>query len=131
MEGMYHINCFSSSLCFGLVSPENWGRSYPILISFILNLRSSLGFRNATNLTDSVVISVMDSKREDFLGVTSLPISELISRSAKEGYVTQWCSLVERKGKKDRWAGGEVLVECNLVNDEVNSFCMEGFHCQR
>ncbi|KAI8813334.1 hypothetical protein BJ742DRAFT_672735, partial [Cladochytrium replicatum] len=80
----------------------------------------------ATNLTDAVMISVFEKGSgkliggEDvFLGRHRIAISDLITTSAKEGYVERWCELKPRpNGKKDRSVGGEVLVEFTIHHDD-------------
>ncbi|KAI8803617.1 hypothetical protein BJ742DRAFT_682975 [Cladochytrium replicatum] len=80
----------------------------------------------ATNLTDAVMISVFEKGSgkmiggEDvFLGRHRIAISDLITTSAKEGYVERWCELRGRpNGKKDKSVGGEVLVEFTIHHDD-------------
>lgn len=70
------------------------------------------------NLTDKIHLFVMDRKKDDFLGCVKLTMGDLITLCAKEGYVRRWHSLIPRdEKKKDKWVGGEILLEFSLSND--------------
>ncbi|ORX53699.1 hypothetical protein BCR32DRAFT_288105 [Anaeromyces robustus] len=80
----------------------------------------------AKNLTESINIAVWDKKDkekkkiwkkdhgDEFLGHIKLNISDLINQSARVGYISQWYDLEKRKDKKDKYAGGRVLIEAGV-----------------
>jgi hypothetical protein len=70
------------------------------------------------NLTDKVFLFVWDKRKDDFLGCVKLGMGDLINLCAKEGYVRRWHSLVPRdEKKKEKYVGGEILLEFSLSND--------------
>src|SRR5690606_11271446 len=73
----------------------------------------------ATNLTDKVCVAVYDKSKDQFLGRTKLSFGEMITVSAKEGYVGRWCTLEGRGDKKDKYIGGEVLIEFSLDEQDA------------
>ncbi|KAJ3277587.1 hypothetical protein HK104_003178, partial [Borealophlyctis nickersoniae] len=72
----------------------------------------------ATNLTDKVVVAVYDKAKDHFLGRVKLGFQEMITASAKEGYVGRWYPLEGRGNSKDKYVGGEVSVEFSLNQKE-------------
>ncbi|KAJ3216092.1 hypothetical protein HK099_006017 [Clydaea vesicula] len=69
------------------------------------------------NLTDTVSVNCWDQKKDDFLGNVKLSIGELISTGAKGGYQRRWCNLLPKdEKKKDKYVGGEILIEFCVDN---------------
>ncbi|KAJ1551745.1 hypothetical protein HK096_002450 [Nowakowskiella sp. JEL0078] len=88
----------------------------------------------AKNLTDIIAISVFDSNggksklgkvtKDEFLGRGIIVMGELITASAKAGYVSRWCALGARSEKKDKdknSVGGEVLIEMTIHEEKKTS----------
>lgn len=72
------------------------------------------------NLTDVVLINVFCKRKEEFLGTARINVGDLVSQCARKGIIQQTLVLVAREGKKDRFAGGEVLIEANLDKQVYN-----------
>ncbi|KAI8927542.1 hypothetical protein BC831DRAFT_451831 [Entophlyctis helioformis] len=73
------------------------------------------------NLTDKIQIEVWDRSKDQFLGLARININEIITRSAREGYITQWLRLEPRDPKyKDKYVGGDLLIEATVDNDDAN-----------
>jgi hypothetical protein len=72
----------------------------------------------AKNLTDRVVITVIDKKKDDCLGQVIIPFGELITLAARDGYLRKWYTLKPREGKKDKYIGGELYIEAGIPAGE-------------
>ncbi|ORX51376.1 hypothetical protein BCR36DRAFT_40220 [Piromyces finnis] len=89
----------------------------------------------AKNLTEAIDIAVWDKKTKDkkkiwkkdqgdeFLGHIKFSISDLINQFAREGYISKWYDLGKRQDKKDKYAGGKILIEASIgetadINEE-------------
>ncbi|KAJ3328963.1 hypothetical protein HDU76_008921 [Blyttiomyces sp. JEL0837] len=71
----------------------------------------------ATNLTDKIILTVWDRRKDDFLGQVRLTIGDLITQAAKEGFVSRFYRLMPRDGaagRRDKYVGGEVLLEMSI-----------------
>ncbi|KAJ3123539.1 hypothetical protein HK098_001842 [Nowakowskiella sp. JEL0407] len=79
------------------------------------------------NIMDSVTIFVNESadggigKKDVLIGSVKVGLSEIISESAKAGYVSRWFTLAkEKKDKKEKDGNtvvGEILLEFNIHNE--------------
>ena len=76
------------------------------------------------NLTDRIQITVFDKKKNECLGMVKLLVADLISKSAKEGYLGKWIPLLQRdEKKKEKYVGGDIFVEVTLDKDSVEDVC--------
>jgi hypothetical protein len=79
---------------------------------------------SVTNTTESLSIEVYDKaqgggklfgeKKDEFLGVVRLKMSDLIKKCRTAKNVASWVKL-QRKTSKDKYAGGEVRIEAQLL----------------
>jgi hypothetical protein len=68
-----------------------------------------------TSNSDQILLQVMDSKRDQFLGQTFLDISQIIRYCEKSGKYENWLELEPKLGKsKDKYIGGKILVAISL-----------------
>ncbi|KAJ3061290.1 hypothetical protein HK102_009166, partial [Quaeritorhiza haematococci] len=77
----------------------------------------------AKNLQDRIVLAVWDKRKDEFLGLVSVGMSEVITGVAKEGYIRRWYKLGPRSGDKkgkDKYVGGEVLIEAQMKDNGNN-----------
>ncbi|KAJ3164758.1 hypothetical protein HK101_000371 [Irineochytrium annulatum] len=66
-------------------------------------------------LSDKIVVSVWDVKKDYFLGQVRLSVGDVVSRCRREGYVSEWFRLEARSARsKDKYVGGEILLEFNI-----------------
>ncbi|KAJ8328778.1 hypothetical protein QVD99_004525 [Batrachochytrium dendrobatidis] len=73
------------------------------------------------NLTDKIHVEVWDSLKDQFLGIAKVNISDVITRSAREGYISMWIRLEPRDAKnKDKYVGGKILLEAAIDKDDNN-----------
>jgi len=82
----------------------------------------------AKNIADSITITVWDKKEkekkkiwkkdnnDEFLGQIKISITEFINESVRVGYISKWYNLEKRKDKKDKYAGGKILIEAGVGN---------------
>jgi len=80
----------------------------------------------AKNLADSITIIVWDKKdkekkkiwkkdsSDEFLGQVKISIQSFINESVRVGYISKWYDLEKRKDKKDKNAGGKILIEAGV-----------------
>lgn len=78
----------------------------------------------AKNLTENIILRVWDKKakgkfwkkddNDECLGQVSISVGELITKSAKSGYISQWYPLGKRPDKKDKYVGGRILLEAGM-----------------
>ncbi|OUM69158.1 hypothetical protein PIROE2DRAFT_57650 [Piromyces sp. E2] len=78
----------------------------------------------AKNLTENITLKVWDKKakgkfwkkddNDEFLGMTTISVGELITKSARSGFISQWYPLGKRADKKDKHVGGQILVEATM-----------------
>lgn len=71
------------------------------------------------NIADSIVVSVMDARKDEHLGQVTLKMGDIISMTAMGKTMSDWFPLTSRPGKKDKWAGGMILIEAYIKNEEV------------
>ena len=76
----------------------------------------------AKDLTDKITLKVWDGKKgkgkiwkkesnDEFLGMVTISIAEIIKMTYQSGYVSQWYQLGKRADKKDKHVGGQILIE--------------------
>ncbi|ORX85927.1 hypothetical protein BCR32DRAFT_290389 [Anaeromyces robustus] len=72
------------------------------------------------DITENITLKIWDKKAkgkfwkkddDEFLGMISISMGELINRTARSGYFSQWYNLNKRPDKKDKYAGGQILIE--------------------
>ncbi|KAJ1561542.1 hypothetical protein HK096_004316, partial [Nowakowskiella sp. JEL0078] len=68
---------------------------------------------------EKLVLSVWDRRKNYFLGEVSLLLNEVKEWCEKEEYLNRWYPLQPRKGMKDKYIGGEILLEAILADEEV------------
>jgi hypothetical protein len=67
------------------------------------------------DLSDKIVVSVWDRRKDDFLGQAKLTMGDLIQTSSREGYLSGWYRLGPRDGRnKDKYVGGNILIEFTI-----------------
>lgn len=66
---------------------------------------------------DAVLINVFCKRKDEFLGTSKVMVSELIRKSFVKGLIHMTLQLLPREGKKDKFAGGEVMIEATLDKD--------------
>lgn len=78
----------------------------------------------AKSMMDSVKLTIMDSRKEEFLGEVLVQFSQLITDCLKKGYVAQWYPLgpkqkdVERGRDPGKYVGGRVFIEANIKKED-------------
>jgi len=78
----------------------------------------------AKNLTENITLKVWDKKpkgkfwkkddSDEFLGMATISVGELITKSARTGFISQWYPLGKRADKKDKHVGGQIIVEATM-----------------
>jgi hypothetical protein len=85
----------------------------------------------AKNLTENITLKVWDKKpkgkfwkkddSDEFLGMATISVGELITKSARTGFISQWYPLGKRADKKDKHVGGQILVEATMGGTTDNT----------
>ncbi|KAJ3347766.1 hypothetical protein HDU83_001818, partial [Entophlyctis luteolus] len=96
------IETFQTEVCGQSVSPI-WNQHVDI---------------SSQNLTDLLIVSVWDQRKDDFLGRVILSVEDIVfacGSAGGEGFVSRWTRLDPRGSKfKDKYVGGEILLEMSL-----------------
>lgn len=74
----------------------------------------------AKTLMDSIMITVIDSGKEQFLGRVRLSYAEIITAAAREGIFKRWIHLKPATNKskdKNKYVGGELLVVAEIKDN--------------
>ncbi|TPX34267.1 hypothetical protein SeMB42_g07349 [Synchytrium endobioticum] len=73
----------------------------------------------AKSITDKIVLSVWDKKKEYFLGMINVPVYDLVQASQREkGSIGRKYTLGPRPGRKDKYVGGEIFIEAMIIDAE-------------
>ncbi|KAI8621915.1 hypothetical protein BC830DRAFT_1163383 [Chytriomyces sp. MP71] len=76
----------------------------------------------ARNITDKIIVSVWDQRKDEFLGQVKLNVEDIVTRNERDGYVSKWFSLQPRDGKKkDKYVGGQILLEFNIDRSKTDA----------
>ncbi|KAJ3282227.1 hypothetical protein HDU79_010089 [Rhizoclosmatium sp. JEL0117] len=78
----------------------------------------------AQSIMDLIIVSVWDQRKDEFLGQVILSIEDIVERNARDGYVSKWFALQPRegrKGAKDKYVGGEILLEFNIDHSKTEA----------
>ncbi|KAJ3022138.1 UNVERIFIED_CONTAM: hypothetical protein HDU68_009306 [Siphonaria sp. JEL0065] len=78
----------------------------------------------AKSVTDKIIVSVWDQRKDEFLGQVLLNIQDIVARNERDGYVSKWFALQPRegrKGAKDKYVGGEILLEFNVDRSKTDA----------
>ncbi|KAJ3346648.1 hypothetical protein HDU83_002808 [Entophlyctis luteolus] len=101
----------------GAVKPKNTDTYMTEAISSVQNpflWNQHMNIR-ACKITDKIIVSVWDQRKDEFLGQVILFVQEIVERNEIDGYVSRWFDLYPRQGKhKDKYVGGEILLEFNV-----------------
>ncbi|RKO97121.1 hypothetical protein CAUPRSCDRAFT_6993 [Caulochytrium protostelioides] len=74
----------------------------------------------AKNLTDRVVVTILDKHKDTHLGTARLAMSEIIAHTTRDGTLKRWCPLlpIPKRRDKDKYVGGEVLIEIAMADQD-------------
>ncbi|TPX33011.1 hypothetical protein SmJEL517_g04041 [Synchytrium microbalum] len=73
----------------------------------------------ARSITDKVLLSVWDKKKDYFLGMVSIPVYDLVQASQRDkGVVGRRYTLGPRPGRKDKYVGGDIFIEAMITDAE-------------
>ncbi|TPX74857.1 hypothetical protein CcCBS67573_g03877 [Chytriomyces confervae] len=71
-------------------------------------------------LTDSIIVSVWDRRKDDFLGRVVMSVKDIVTScgaSGSDGFVSRWHKLQPRGASvknKDKYIGGDLLIEMSI-----------------
>ncbi|KAJ3065481.1 hypothetical protein HDU98_011149 [Podochytrium sp. JEL0797] len=107
--GSRNTETFVTEVVAGMENPFMWNQH--------LNI-------DAKSVMDQIIVSVWDQRKDEFLGQVVLNVEDIVERNERDGYVSKWFALqprLGRKGAKDKYVGGEILLEFNIDRNKTDA----------
>jgi C2 domain len=71
----------------------------------------------ARSTFEKIKVEVWDRTKDQFLGQVVITVSDIVSESARKGFLSSWISLTSRGKSADKYVGGEVYIEASCEDD--------------